>query len=565
MEVLALFLCQRCGLTFRRYPLCFWLLFYIYVRMYCFNFGLYFSLIFWSWLVFILSACGDRAPLLAVNHQAHEPSVESSGADVVDTESSSNRRSDSATESDATEDRQGDSVSETTLDTETTSETDTNTESETETESHTDSATELLDAGPAAFSLTELTIEDNPNNVLSCFVSWTTDVPATSTVEFGADGYEFRIHEEELVTDHRVLVIGLLSETTYRIRVGSTALGETVKAKTSYTTSPLPDIVPWPTLGASDPGSMSSGWTLTNISDSSLTPPSPCVVVMFDELGRPVWYAVHGDEPDDRGDIDVRYLDEGTVLIGPTAHVPAAEIALSGEVIWEGPPQKEERLSHHFDKLPNGNYLTIKQLPRDDMLDNWIEELDPSFEVAWYWAFLDHLAPDPDSGSDWCHPNSVTLAPQDDAFYFSCRNMSAVFKVDLMEPNEIVWRLGDGGDFSPDPASTEPWFIGQHDPELQPGGNLLIYDNGRINPDETRDYSRVVEYALNEETMESSLVWEFPGDFEELDPWYTTKWFTKMWGDADRLDNGNVLVTAGTRDKNRQSRIFEVTRDGVVV
>ena len=65
--------------------------------------------------------------------------------------------------------------------------------------------------------------------------------------------------------------------------------------------------------------------------------------------------------------------------------------------------------------------------------------------------------------------------------------------------------------------------------------------------------------------MTATLVWEFPGDFEGLDPWYTEGWFTLIWGDADRLENGNTLITAGTRSPGEQSRIFEVTAEGRVV
>ena len=36
--------------------------------------------------------------------------------------------------------------------------------------------------------LRDLKVEPNPANVLSCFVTWSTDAPATSAVEFGPGG-----------------------------------------------------------------------------------------------------------------------------------------------------------------------------------------------------------------------------------------------------------------------------------------------------------------------------------------------------------------------------------------
>jgi hypothetical protein len=74
----------------------------------------------------------------------------------------------------------------------------------------------------------------------------------------------------------------------------------------------------------------------------------------------------------------------------------------------------------------------------------------------------------------------------------------------------------------------------------------------------------VVEYQLDESSLTATLSWSFPGEFD-TDAWYREDWATEIWGDADRLDNGNVLVTAGDRGLGTFSRIFEVTREGVVV
>jgi hypothetical protein len=74
-----------------------------------------------------------------------------------------------------------------------------------------------------------------------------------------------------------------------------------------------------------------------------------------------------------------------------------------------------------------------------------------------------------------------------------------------------------------------------------------------------------VEYRIDDETKQAELVWEFPGTFE-VDAWYRDEWHTQIWGDANRLPNGNVLITAGTGRADERTRIFEVTReDGQVV
>ena len=74
-----------------------------------------------------------------------------------------------------------------------------------------------------------------------------------------------------------------------------------------------------------------------------------------------------------------------------------------------------------------------------------------------------------------------------------------------------------------------------------------------------------MEYRIDEAARTATLVWEFPGNFN-VDSWYRDESYQPFWGDADRLENGSVLITAGERGSGTDSRIFEVTReDGQVV
>ena len=193
-----------------------------------------------------------------------------------------------------------------------------------------------------------------------------------------------------------------------------------------------------------------------------------------------------------------------------------------------------------------------------------VELFRRDYSVIWQWNVFEHVDWVPiDSGAgDWSHCNSVTVDLAEEIFYLSCRNFSNVFKVSMTGDMEILWRFGEGGDFAADPSSETPWFEQQHDPEIQPNGNILFYDNGTAD----RGFSRVVEYALDTDSMEATIVWEFPGDFD-VDDWYRNEWFTNYWGDADRQPNGNTLITAGNVPGHggSPSRIFEVTPDGDVV
>ena len=102
-------------------------------------------------------------------------------------------------------------------------------------------------------------------------------------------------------------------------------------------------------------------------------------------------------------------------------------------------------------------------------------------------------------------------------------------------------------------------------PEGLPGeGNILVFDNGGSsgyglfgNPNRFRFYSKVIEF--NPITLD--IVWEYqskkgfsflPGEFH--------KFFTPVLGSAQRLPNGNTLISEGL-----SRRVFEVTPENEVV
>jgi arylsulfate sulfotransferase len=87
------------------------------------------------------------------------------------------------------------------------------------------------------------------------------------------------------------------------------------------------------------------------------------------------------------------------------------------------------------------------------------------------------------------------------------------------------------------------WNYAQHAPVLTPQGTLLVYDDGdsRASPfdppvPDSANYSRAVEYDINEQTMEVSQVWDYGRTSAE-------RLYTDAGGNADWLpQRGNVLV-----------------------
>ena len=100
-----------------------------------------------------------------------------------------------------------------------------------------------------------------------------------------------------------------------------------------------------------------------------------------------------------------------------------------------------------------------------------------------------------------------------------------------------MWRLGDE-------------VLGQqHDANMLPNGNILIFDNGPIRRFMGSSFSRVIEVDPSTNT----IVWEY----QDAVP---LNFFSPNISGARRLPNDNTLVTEG-----RFGRMFQVTPEKQVV
>jgi hypothetical protein len=233
-------------------------------------------------------------------------------------------------------------------------------------------------------------------------------------------------------------------------------------------------------------------------------------------------------------------------------------------------------MSHTVAKLSNGNYLLNIELDKavtsgstkiDDQL---LQEIRPDLSVVWSWKLFDHVTP-AGSREELCHGNTLYADEAAGFVYYNCR-YQGLFKINKAS-GDIVWRLGGSydktslgaGDFTYAPEAGR--FSDAHDPEMHDDGTVLLYDNGGfsgIGASGTNYHSRVLEYQLDQTAKTAKVVWEFPGTFS-VDAWYKNSWYSPYWGDADRLPNGNILITAAIKSASASSRILEVTRAGKVI
>jgi hypothetical protein len=341
--------------------------------------------------------------------------------------------------------------------------------------------------------LTGLTVEPNPNNTLSAYVSWTTDVAADSVVEFGTTTYELRVRDATAVTAHRILVLGMHADSTYRLRAVSATDGGLRERRGDLHDGLAAGHGAAPHGHRRHPGrpGLDAGERAAGERWRALLDAAPGRRGHVRSSRAPVWYFVNGDLPDELGDASVRLTREGHVLLGPTTLTPPQEIDLAGNVRWRGPEQPGGGgegvpgiMTHDAGKLESGDYVLLRnEVDANGFVGARVEEVTPDHEVVWSWSLFEHLRPDPARDAvDWCHPNAITIDEANDVLYLGCRWLG-VIKARIGGDQAILWTLGeglDGGSFTFIPP--EAGFADEHDPEIHDDGTVLLYDNGGYTP-----------------------------------------------------------------------------------
>jgi len=396
-------------------------------------------------------------------------------------------------------------------------------------------------------------------------------------VEFGLDTNYGRQTSAitNTTTTFSILVAGMKPQTTYHMRVRTDVW---MDKDQTFTTGPLPAQLPPPNITVSRPNS--SLVPAPGVELFSLVGGSQAMLqsIATDLQGNIVWYYAGGSMP-------IKPMDNGHFIL--VLNSALREIDLAGNTIREVSVDQINQslqmkgylfsiIQFHHDvlNLPNGHWIGLAQTARPftdlpgfpgttNVIGDILVDIDTSGNVGWAWSSFDHLDVNRHlmAFPDWTHSNALVYTI-DGNLLLSVRHQSWILKIDYangLGTGNVLWRLGNEGDFSLLGGDPADWFYAQHNPTLvnesESPLNLAVFDNGdsRVASDSSvcssTCYSRATVFQIDENTHIVTLSWEFlPGIYS-------------FWGGSiETLSNGNVEFDLTTTSGGTSSQIMEVTQ-----
>ncbi len=344
-------------------------------------------------------------------------------------------------------------------------------------------------------------------------------------------------------TKHSVPLLGFKPDRTNHITV--TVYGPhrhtlTVPQPLVFITAPLPADFPNMHVLVDAPEKMEPGYILFNVAMGNQ---KYWYVTIVDNTGQVVWYDAAPSTA------DVRQMDNGDLFMPWTTNF--YEIDMLGNIVksWvvptqlpidlhDGVPTDHGTILYLSDQLETVTNFptsaTNADAPRTTakaLYQKVVEISQTNAAVLNTWSPIDMLDPtrisylfDPwEGGWDVEHSNAIREDPSDNSLIISMRHQNAVIK--FTRTGQLKWILGPHENWGPawQPYLLQPvgtnffeWQYGQHSPILTPEGTLMMYDDGnyRASPfdppvADSNNWSRAVEYKINELTMQVSQVWEY--------------------------------------------------------
>jgi hypothetical protein len=277
--------------------------------------------------------------------------------------------------------------------------------------------------------------------------------------------------------------------------------------------------------------------------------PGYCYLMIVDNFGTPVYYRVleynaHNFSLQPAGYLSFYNESERSYAILDSLYNIAGMYFMKNGYYAD---------SHDFILMENGHSFMMaydRQLvgmdkvieggdPDATVVGLVIQELDEDQNLVFQWRSWDHFnILDTDESVvnlysqyvDYVHGNSLDV-DSDTSLLLCSKNMNEVTKINR-QTGEIIWRLG-GKHNQFTFINDNKGFAMQHSAKKLKNGNLVLFDNGRLGE---VDYSRGVEYELDETNYTAHLVNEFKHDSNVV---------SLLMGHIQRLSNGNTLISWG--------------------
>jgi arylsulfate sulfotransferase len=424
---------------------------------------------------------------------------------------------------------------------------------------------------------------------------------ATAWVEFGPDTNYGRqtsavsASGSTFIKDSiSILVAGMKAQTTYHMRAHATWPGGSwVDQDRVFTTGALPSSpsIPQVTVQTTPGASPAPGVELLSFATNGAT----VQIVSTDLQGNVIWYCPQNALP-------AKLMSNGHFLLNLGSDLQ--EVDLACNVVRDVSVQKVNQslqaqgysftisdianipgsagdFHHDMLVLPNGHWVAICHVAKSftdltgfpgttDVLGDALVDIDLNGNVVWGWSAFDHLDVNRHLQGlpDWTHSNAI-LYTVDGNLLLSMRHQSWVLKIDYANGSgagDVLWRLGEDGDFSIAGGNPADWFYAQHYPKiLQTNGSITtmtVWDNGNLRIDSSgaacnpiplplpaQCYSRATIFQIDENTHLATLLWQdLPG-------------FYSYWGGSiGVLSNGNVEFDMSAPTATTSSQIMEVTQ-----
>jgi arylsulfate sulfotransferase len=432
---------------------------------------------------------------------------------------------------------------------------------------------------------TTLTTTANP--LVAHYSITPSHLKSTAWVEFGTDTKYGRRTSSTPATakygqELDVLVAGMRPKTTYHMRahVDWVGGGSWVGQDQTFTTGQIPSTagtLPGIAVTRPTPNLTPSG----GIELFNLVGPSTMLRAFVTDLdGNVIWYY----DPGNKGSpTPMRLMPNGHFILNVG---DLREIDLAGNLVRDITTDAVNQslqangysftisLFHHdVVVLPNGHWITLANTSKQftdlpgypgvtDVLGDALIDIDLDGNVAWAWSGFDHLNVNRHLMGlpDWTHSNAI-IYTADGNLLLSVRHQSWILKIDYADgagAGDILWRLGDDGDFAITGGDRSDWFFAQHYPNLESTDGsrmtLAIWDNGDLRIENgggvcsTTCYSRATVFQVDEDAKVATLLWQdLPG-------------FYSFWGGSiGTLDNGDVEFDLTTVGKTPASQVMEVT------